>query len=299
MRTRDTVDLILLAAIWGASFLFMRVAGPGFGPLPLIELRVGIAALVLLPVMALRGGLRPLVSHWRPLAFVGFTNSALPFVLYAWALLAVSAGFAAVVNASAPLWTALVAYLWLRDRLSRPAIAGLLIGFLGVVVLIWGRGSFAAGGSGWPVLACIAATLSYGVAANYTKRRLSGVPSLAVATGSQLYAALILLAPALQYWPAVRPSAGAWLAVGALAVLCTGFAYFLYFRLLERVGPARAISVTFLVPAFGMLWGFVFAGERVTAQMIAGCTVILLGTALANGLIGSARTPPKEKPARV
>lgn len=285
MKRNDLIDLVLLAAIWGASFLLMRVASPAFGPLPLIELRVGIAALVLLPLLAMRGGLVALKARFGPLVFVAFANSALPFVLYAWALLSVSAGFAAVANASSPLWAALVAYLWLRDRLSPVATAGLFIGFAGVVVLSWGKVSFHDGGSGWAVLACIGATLSYGVAANYTKRFLSGIAPLAVATGSQLYAALMLLPAALANWPSSMPGAAPWAAVIVLGVLCTGLAYFLYFRLIERVGPARAISVTFLVPAFGMFWGALLLDETVSLQMILGCLTILAGTALASGLL--------------
>ncbi len=295
---RDLVDLLLLAAIWGASFLFMRIAAPAFGPLPLIELRVGIAALVLLPLLALRGGLGALRDRAGALCFVGLTNSALPFALYAWALLALPAAFAAVANASSPLWAALVAFLWLRDRLSPAAVFGLVLGFLGVVVLCWGKASFDAAGAGWPVLACIGATLSYGIAANFTKHRLCGVPPLAVAAASQMYAALMLLPFAVAVWPARLPATGVWLAVLALAVLCTGFAYFLYFRLIERIGPARAISVTFLVPLFGMLWGAWFGDETITVQMLGGCAVILLGTGLANGLIAPRRATALETPAR-
>ncbi|MCB1888867.1 MAG: DMT family transporter [Rhodocyclaceae bacterium] len=289
MTRRDGLDLVLLAAIWGASFLFMRIAAPAFGPVMLIELRVGIAAAVLMPVLAWRGGLRCLRSHGGSLAFVGLTNSALPFVLYAWALLSVPAGFAAVANASSPLWAAVVAWLWLGDRLGRGAVLGLLLGFVGVVVLSWNRLGFAGGGSGWAVLACLAATLSYGVAANFTKRHLAGVPALAVAAASQLYAALMLLPLAATRWPAAAPDGSAWLSVVALGVVCTGLAYFLYFRLIERVGPARAISVTFLVPLFGMLWGVSFADEIVTGNQLAGCAIILAGTALTHGLVGRFR----------
>ncbi len=289
MSRRDAVDLVALAAIWGASFLFMRVAAPAFGPVMLIELRVGIAALVLLPVLVWRGGWSYVHSHVAALSVVGLTNSALPFVLYAWALLSVPAGFAAVANASSPLWAALVAWLWLGDRLDRGAVLGLLLGFAGVLVLSWNRLGFSGDGSGWAVLACLAATLSYGVAANFTKRHLAGVPALAVAAASQLYAALMLLPFAAAHWPAGAPGEGAWLAVLALGVLCTGVAYFLYFRLIERVGPARAISVTFLVPLFGMLWGVTFAEEAVTGNMLAGCVIILAGTALTHGRVGRFR----------
>lgn len=285
MKRRDIVDLLLLAALWGASFLFMRIAAPAFGPIPMIELRVGIAALVLLPVMALGGGLATLWRHFVPLAFVGLTNSALPFVLYAWAMLSVSGGFASIVNATSPLWAALVAFVWFRDRLSGAAIGGMVLGLLGVVVLAWDKATFSAGGSGWAILACLGATLSYGIAANFTKRFLTGVPALAIATGSQFFAALMLLPAAIAMWPEGEIASTAWTAVILLAIGSTALAYFLYFRLIGSVGPAKAIAVTFLIPAFGMFWGWAVLNEPVTASMLLGCAVILIGTALSTGAI--------------
>lgn len=285
MRPRDLSELLLLAALWGGSFLFMRIAAPLFGPVPLIELRVGLAAAVLLPVLAWRGKLGLLRRHAAPLAFVGITNSGLPFVLYAWAALSVTAGFASIVNATAPLFAALVSWVWLKHRLSPGTMVGLLLGLLGVVILVWGKASFRADGSGWAVVACLAATLNYGVAANFTNRYLSGVDPMAIATGSQLYASVLLAPFAVWLWPGENPGADAWLAVILLAVACTGVAYVLYFRLIAHIGPARAIAVTFLIPVFGMLWGAIFLGEQVTGNMLAGCAVILAGTGLATGVL--------------
>jgi len=285
LKSRDASELLILAALWGASFLFMRVAAPVFGPVALIELRVGLAAALLLPVLAWHGQLGVLRRRGAALLFVGLTNSALPFVLYAWAALSVTAGFASIVNATSPLFAALVAWLWLKDRLSPAALTGLLVGLLGVVVLVWGRASFHAGGSGWAVLACLGATLNYGVAANFTKRHLAGVEPMAIATGSQLYAALLLAPAAVWLWPSGNPGSEAWSAVVLLAVGCTGIAYILYFRLIANVGPARAIAVTFLIPVFGMLWGALFLGEAITPNMLGGCAVILMGTGLATGVL--------------
>lgn len=285
MRLRDLSELVLLAALWGGSFLFMRIAAPLFGPVALIELRVGLAAAILLPVLAWRGNLGLLRRHAAALVFVGITNSGLPFVLYAWAALSVTAGFASIVNATSPLFAALVAWAWLKDRLSPAAMIGLLAGLLGVVVLVWGKASFRVGGSGWAVAACLAATLNYGVAANFTKRYLSGIDPMAIATGSQFFAAVLLAPFALWLWPEENPGYDAWLAVVLLAVACTGVAYVMYFRLIAHVGPARAIAVTFLIPVFGMLWGAIFLGEQITGSMLAGCAVILGGTGLATGVL--------------
>jgi drug/metabolite transporter (DMT)-like permease len=253
--------------------------------LPLIELRVGIAAVMLLPLLAMRGNIEELRSNAAPIAVVGLMNSALPFTLFAFASLTMTAGFAAILNATAPLFGALVAHIWLKDRLTRVQGLGLLIGFGGVLLLVWGRSAFAGGGSGWAVAAALCATLAYGIAANYTKRTLTGVSSLSIATGSQCAAALALLPLALWAWPAVTPPLRTWLEVVLLGVASTGIAYLLFFRLIASVGPTRAVSVTFLVPVFGMLWGALYLGETVTLPMLLGCGVILLGTALTLGLL--------------
>jgi drug/metabolite transporter (DMT)-like permease len=285
MRPRDLLDLVLLAALWGGSFLFVRAAVPAFGPFALIELRVGIAALMLLPLLALKGRASELRSNAAPIAVVGLMNSALPFTLFAFASLTMTAGFAAILNATAPLFGALVAHAWLKDRLTRMQGLGLLIGFGGVLLLVWGRNALAGGGSGWALVAALCATLAYGIAANYTKRTLTGVGSLSIATGSQCAAALALLPLAVWAWPTAVPPLRTWLEVILLGVASTGVAYLLYFRLIANVGPTRAVSVTFLIPVFGMLWGALYLGEVVTLSMLLGCGVILLGTALTLGLL--------------
>jgi drug/metabolite transporter (DMT)-like permease len=281
----NAVELTVLAAIWGASFLFMRVAAPELGPVALIALRVGIAAAALLPVLALRGGLGQLRGRGWSVLVVGALNSALPFCLLAYATLSVTAGFAAILNATTPLWGALVAHFWLRDRLDRGRALGLLVGFAGVGFLVWGRASFRPGGGGLAVAAALLATLSYGVSASYTKRYLAGMNPLAAAAGSQLAAALLLLLPAALLWPAQPVSARAWGAVLGLGLACTAVAYVLFFRLIASVGPARAIAVTFLIPPFALLWGALFLGESLTPRVLSGAGVVLVGTALATGLV--------------
>ncbi len=285
MRRRDLLELVGLAALWGASFLFVRMGAGEFGPVALAALRVAGAALVLMPLLAWHGQLGALRTHWRPILVIGITNSALPFLLFAYAALSITAGLAAIFNAAAPLFGALVAWAWLKDRLTTVRVAGLAIGFAGVLGLAWDSAGFKAGGSGWAAPACIAAAVFYGLSASVTKRQLAGAPPLAIAAGSQLAAALVLALPAVLWWPATAPSAQAWLTTALLAVLCTGVAYLLYFRLIAHVGPANAIAVTFLIPAFAVLWGWMFLGEALTPAMLTGCAVILVGTALATGLL--------------
>ncbi|MFT3954866.1 MAG: DMT family transporter [Piscinibacter sp.] len=285
MRPMDIGELIALAAIWGASFLFMRLGAAEFGPVALAAVRVGGAALVLLPLLAWRGQFAVLRAHWRPIFVVGLTNSALPFLGFSYAALSISAGLSSIFNASTPLWGALIAWAWLGDRPTAPRIAGLAIGFAGVLGLAWEKASFKPGGSGWAIVACLAAALCYGLAASYTKKRLQGVAPMAVAAGSQLSAALLLALPALWWWPAQMPSPRAWTMVALLAVLCTGLAYLMYFRLIAHVGASNAITVTFLIPAFAVLWGWIFLAEPLTGAMASGCVVILIGTALATGVL--------------
>jgi drug/metabolite transporter (DMT)-like permease len=288
MSTRDLVDLVVLGAIWGASFLFMRIAAPEFGAIPLIAARVGIAAVFLLAVLSRRSGLHHLYKNAARLTVLGAINSAIPFTLFAYAVLSVTAGFASVLNATTPLFGALVAFVWLRDRPAPLRIAGLIVGFAGVLVLVWGRLSVRDdGGGALAVAAGLTAALLYGIAANYTKKRLSGVDSLVIATGSLIAATVFLVPLAVLYWPAAQPTVASWVSAALLAIICTGIAYILYFRLLSRVGPSKTLAVTYLIPAFGVLWGHLFLDEPVTASMIVGCSVILLGITLATGILST------------
>lgn len=294
MRPRDLADLLLLAALWGASFLFIRIAVPYFGPLALIELRVAIAALALLPLLAARGGLGAVRRHARSIAVVGLVNSAVPFVLLAYATLTFTAGAMSILNSTAPLFGALVARAWLKERLTPARIAGLALGLAGVAVLAGDRVAASGTNVGLALAAALGAGLFYGIGASYAKKRLAGVAPLAVAGGSQAAAALALLPFALAAWPAAPVPLAAWGAVVLLAVASTAIAYVLYFRLIANVGPTRAIAVTFLIPAFGMLWGHVVLGEPVTAHMVAGAALVLGGTALTVGALPRlARWVPK------
>ena len=293
MRAGDAAELVLLGALWGASFLFMRIGAPEFGPVALVFVRVAGASVLLLALLQARGQTAALRAHWRPLLVVGVTNSALPFLLFTVASLVLTAGLAGIVNATAPLWGALVAWLWLKDRPTPTRLAGIAVGFAGVLFLAWDRAGLRDPVHGVSpalgVACCLVATLCYGFSVNYTRRRLSGTPPLAVAAGSQVAAALVTALPALWWWPERSPSPGAWAAAGALAVACTGLAYLLYFRLIAHVGPAQAIAVTYLIPAFAIGWGAWFLGESITGPMLLGCAVVLLGTALATGFIGPRR----------
>jgi drug/metabolite transporter (DMT)-like permease len=283
------LEFVLLAALWGASFLFTRLGAAEFGALPATGMRVSIAAAFLLPLLLARGQWPTLAQHWKKIFILGMLNSGIPFACYASALMSITTGLSSLINATVPLFGALVAWLWLKDRPHGLKILGLLVGFVGVAMLAWGKASFkpdASGlSSGWAVVACLVACLCYGIAASYTRRYLGGVSSLVVATGSQLGATLGLALPTWWFWPTTPPSATAWWALGAVGVLCTGIAYVLYFKLIEKRGTSTALSVTFLIPVFAIVYGALLLGEAVTSWMLLCGAIILGGTALSLDLL--------------
>ena len=277
------LELLLLAAIWGGSFLFLRLCAPVLGALPLIELRVGIAALALLPVLHSARRREQLRRHWRPLAIVGLSNSALPFSLFAAGAVHLGAGYESILNATTPLWAALLGALAFGAAVSRAQVLGLAIGLGGVVLLVAGQADTGPAGSLFAAGFVLLAPVSYGFAAQYARRHLGQVDPVLTAFASQGFAALMLALPAAALWPAAAVPPVIWAYVLALALLCTAVAYALYFRLLVQVGAAYAASVTFLIPVFGMLWGRLFLHEAITPAMLLGCATILAGTALAGG----------------
>ena len=284
-------DFVALAAIWGASFFFMRLAVVDFGPLSTAAVRVLIGSAFLLPVLLWRGQGALLRQHWRALLVVGVLNSGLPFALYAFALMSITTGLSAILNATTPMFGALVAWLWLGERLTPWRLVGLGLGFAGVTVLAWDQASFRGGelSALWAVLACLGACLSYGLAASFTRLRLSQLPPLVTATGSQIGASVGLALPALLTWPAQLPGRTAWLAVLAVGVVCTGVAYLLFYRVIARAGPSRALTVTYLIPLFAVVYGVLLLDEHFTPAMLTGGLVILLGTALSTGLLPRTR----------
>ena len=285
------LDFFLLAAIWGSSFLFMRMGAVELGAFPTAGMRVMIATAFLIPLVLARGLGRSMLQNWKLTLLVGIMNSAIPFACFGFALLSISTGLSAILNATVPLFGAVIAWIWLGDKLHGSRVLGLVVGFAGVVMLAWDKASFrpdASGySSGWAVLACLLATFCYGVAASFTKRFLQGVPSLVAATGSQIGASLGLLPLTIWFWPQHDVSSKAWFAVLALGVLCTGIAYVIYFRMIERAGPTRALSVTFGIPVFALLYGAVVLNEVITAWMLLCGVIIVVGISFSTGLAQS------------
>lgn len=276
-RWLTPVELTVLGAIWGASFLFMRVSAREFGALPLVEVRVALGALLLLPILwSGRAHFRR--KHIAPLILISAINTAIPFSLFAWAAQRAPAGIGAITNATAVMFTALVAFAFFGEHISKRRGVGLVAGFVGVAVLASGK---TAGVSVWSAaLAGTFAASLYGIGGNLVRRQLAGIPPGAVAA-STLVCASILLAPfAILSWPRAPIPLHSWVSAVLLGVLCTGVAYFIYFRLIYRIGAPRAATVTYLVPLFGVVWAWIVLGEPLTLSMAIAGALILGGVAL-------------------
>jgi drug/metabolite transporter (DMT)-like permease len=285
MRFSDVAELLLLAALWGGSFLFLRIAAPVLGAVWLIEIRVLIAGLALLPLLIRLNVWHEVRRKALPLFVVGCINSALPFVLLAFASIALPAGFTSILNATSPLFGTVVAAVWLQESLTMRRVLGFILGFIGVMILIGWKTVAVTPAIFLAIAAGLSAAVMYSIAAPFAKRHLSGVPPVVTATMSQLSAALVLL-PALPFTvPKISPPPGILFSVLMLALFCTSIAYILYFRLIQNVGSTKALTVTYLVPVFAMIWGAVFLKEPITLSMVLGGGLILLGTAIANDLL--------------
>lgn len=289
MTLRDAITLLVLGAVWGAAFLFTRIAVPEFGPLAMVEVRVTLAALVLLVMVAARRQLGEFRGRWLPLSLIGALNTAVPFVLFAYATRTVPAGFAAVLNATVPLFGAALGLLFFGEGLKTARAIGLTMGFGGVWVLV--SSDLQIEGSTSAIVAALAASSMYALSAHLTRRVLPGMPSLVIAAGSLVASVAILAVPAVLTWPATLPSTNAWLAVAALSLLGTALGYVLYFKLLERAGATGAMAVTYLIPLFGMVWGALFLSEAVTMPMLIGCASILAGVAVTTGVLSFKKKP--------
>ncbi|EOX3943413.1 MULTISPECIES: DMT family transporter [Vibrio] len=286
--------LLCLAAIWGGSFLFMRVAANTFGPAYLIEFRVTFAAVALLLIAVYLKKKLTLTAHTKHFFIIGLFNSAVPFLLFAYAAQTLNASTLAILNSTAPIWGALVGFAWYRSPLTAKSVLGMLIGIGGVAVLVGLDTSTIGEEAMLPIAASLMASFSYGIATNYTKNAPQ-VPAFDNAHGS-MWAAVIWVLPLLPFLPMrAEPSHFEWSSVVTLGVVCTGFAYLLYFRLVSDIGPASALTVTFLVPVFGILWGYLVLDEPVGSNTIIGTILVLSGTMLVTGFSPTAMLAKRKR----
>lgn len=285
MSSADALRLLLLSSLWGLSFIFMRVAAPEFGAVPLVLVRMGIGALLLVPLLLSLHYLRLIWQHKGPLLLLGIVNHVLPFSLLALATTRLEAGFTSLINATTPIFTALLGAAFFATPVQRQQYVGLALALLGVYVLSANRLDFGLGGDGWFIIAVLGATFCYGIAGNYSKTRLSHLPTRVLAAGSSAMSALVLLIPGVLLWPSEPVSTLAWGNALALAMLSTTLAFLLYFGLLASAGATATSTVTFLVPVSALLWGYLLLDETLSLQVVTGMVITLLGTAIATKLL--------------
>ncbi|MFP3126738.1 DMT family transporter [Ectobacillus funiculus] len=295
MKLKDVLALLGLAGLWGASFLFIRIASPVFGPFLTIQGRVTVAAVALLLYLVLTKQSAQFQQLWKQYLIIGALNAAIPFTLIATAALHLTASMSAILNALTPLFTALVVWGWMKESLSLRKWFGIMMGICGVVILVgWSSMPFT---TETLIAVCLAvlSTISYGFAGVYAKKAFTGVPPLSLATGQQAGASFLLLPFTLTHLPASTNSistVAVWSVIG-LALFCTAIAYLLYFYLIDSIGPTKTLSVTFLIPVFGMVWGSFFLHEQVTVGMVIGLLIILASVLLISDIRLQALSPHK------
>lgn len=293
MNARQLTMLLVLAAMWGASFLFIAIAVDDLGAVGVAEGRTVLGVTGLLLYAAASRRLPSLRARWRAFLLLGAINAALPFALIAAAELRIPASIAAIVNATAPLFSAVGGAIWLGHPLTRRSTAGLVLGLLGVGLVVGLAPIDLDSKTLLAVGASLAAAALYAVGGHMSKLRFTGVPPLALAIG-QLSGAALLLVPALGIDPPRdAPSLGPIAAVVALGLVSTGVAYLIYFRLIAELGATSALTVTYLVPVFGVLWAALFRGEEITVGMLAGAAVVLGGVLLVTGTSMSRSPSPQ------
>jgi drug/metabolite transporter (DMT)-like permease len=284
-RWLTPIELTLLGAIWGGSFLFMRVAAADFGPFALVEMRLTLGALLLLPFLWKAREQFAEPRLWLHLAWISAVNSAIPFVLFAWGAERAPAGIGAITNSMAVMFVALVAFIFYGEPIGHRRAVGLLLGFVGVVVLASGKTS---GGSVGPAaLAGTTAAFLYGIGMNAIRTHLKGIPAAAVAAATLSTASLLLAPLAIYSWPTRGIAAISWISAVMLGVLCTGIAYAIFYRLIHRIGAPRASTVTYLVPLFAVVWAWIFLGEPLTGTMAIAGMLILGGVSLSQRLLNN------------
>jgi drug/metabolite transporter (DMT)-like permease len=285
MKKLDALLLLGLSSLWGASFLFMRVASPEFGPVTLVFIRMFVAVLVLFPFLIKPAFRHALRQNIKDLAILGLLNHVIPFTLLSFATLRLEAGFTSLINATTPMFTAIVGALFFFSPINRQQMVGLVIAFAGVFVLSADKLSFTSDGPGWAIVAGLIATFCYGLSVNFSKTKLSHLSSSQISVGSMAASSAILLIPGILLWPAENPSPEAWVSALLLAVVCTAFAFLLFFRILASSGAIASSTVTFLVPLFAIGWGVLLLDESLTVRLIVGMCITLCGTAITVQLI--------------
>jgi drug/metabolite transporter (DMT)-like permease len=282
VKTKHFAQLVLLSALWGASFMLIRIASPVLGPNVLAVLRIGMATLTLAVLMRAMRHAWP-TGHWRELALIGLLSVALPFLLFAWAALHLPAGYSALLNSTAVVF-GMFASAWMKeDTLTTRKIIGCVFGFGGVMLIV-GLGPVEPSVKVFlAALGCIAASACYGVSTPLMKRALSRMEPLQIAAGLHAMSLLMLIPGAAWSWPQAHFTPQALLAVAIMGIVTSGIAYWMHIRILAHVSPVAAMSPTFMIPVFGVTWGHLFLGEQLSTGIFAGGALVLLASAMITG----------------
>ena len=285
MRFIDSVLLITLAAIWGSSFIFMRASVESFGPIALIAIRIIIAAFCMVFFLFKRKRFEEFKQHWKVLFLVGLFSSAISFTLLAFASLSLTGGTVSILNAMTPVFTALIAHFAFKLYMNKIQFLGMFISLLGLLYLVWDK-------VGWnihswlPALAGVGAACLYGVSNNISKKYLSEISIFTSASGSLLFSALFMSILLQFFIPDFdQVSSRDWLYATILGLVCTSLAYVIHFKLIKNIGPTKAATVTFMIPIFSFIWGYLLLDEQVTSRMIVATIIILFGMSLVTGIL--------------
>ena len=284
MSTANVFRLLLLAALWGGSYSLLRVVAPVFGGIGTMWLRISLAGVALLAFATVTRENLQMRKWWKQYAFIGVMNAALPFALISYAMKTLPAGYGAILNAASPFFAALFAALMLGERLTASRIVGMLLGVFGIAMMMNLGPIPLDGTTASAAAAIIGATVLYGFISVYIKKYTAGAPNVGIATGALIFPALLAMPLGLAVLPPVMPAATVVIALLVLALVCTSFANLLFFRLISDAGPTKAISVTFLIPVFGVTWGALLFGETLNPGAIAGGMIVLAGVALVLGV---------------
>jgi drug/metabolite transporter (DMT)-like permease len=282
MNVGILLQLISLSALWGASFLFIRIASPLLGPPVLAGLRIGLATITLAIIMrALRQ--RWPWAHWRELLLIGVLSVAMPFMLYAWAALYIPAGYSALLNTTAVAFGC-IAGAWMKvDVLTPRKLLGCLLGFTGVAMVVRLGPVTLSPQVLWAALACTGAAACYGISTPLMKRAVTRIEPVAIAAGIHLWAAVLLAPAAAWSWPQAHFTPTAVAAVAVMGIVTSALAYWMHLRIMRHISATASMTPAFMIPLFGVAWGHLFLNEPVSSGMLMGAALVLVATALVSG----------------
>jgi len=278
MEFRYWFLLTCLGALWGSAFMFIKIGTPDFGPIALVNSRLIIASFIFLPILLRKKYLILLKPIWKHALVISISNNVIPFTLFSYASLGANSNILAILNATTAFNTMIIAYLWLDEKVSTKQIFGLVLGFLGVLILVNPESSEA---TLIASLSCLVASVFYSFSAVFIQKNAAKTNKLVLIGWSLVFSSIIMMPMSYFYLPTKLPSLEATLAVIWLGAISTGFAFLGWVRLIEKIGAVKTSTVAYFLPIFGIIWGNIFLDEIISTTIVIGCLVILVGIFLA------------------